>query len=64
MKTVKKLYFFPRSLRSLGLSKIQINFIWIIVAQKFIKYFFFSVLNLYMSLEEPFFNLYFLLKNL
>ena len=27
MKTVKKLYFFPCSLRSLGLCKIQINFI-------------------------------------
>ena len=37
---------FPRSLRSLGLCKIQINFIVAIVVQKFIKCFFFSFKSL------------------
>ena len=40
--SVRKLYFFPHSLRLLGVCKNQINIIWAAMMQKFIKYFFFS----------------------
>ena len=38
----KLFFFFPRSLRLLGVRKNQINLIWAAMMQKFIKYFFFS----------------------